>query len=94
MAAIKASPATEDAVTTVVEDAAPGAPLAPAKKAPAKRVAKAAKAPAKRAAKKADGAPGRGRPKKAVAGGAETADGEDTGALDDDLEADPGEELE
>jgi RNA polymerase primary sigma factor len=94
VAAIKASPATEDAVTTVVEDAAPGAPLAPAKKAPAKRVAKAAKAPAKRAAKKADGAPGRGRPKKAVAGGAETADGEDTGALDDDLEADPGEELE
>jgi RNA polymerase primary sigma factor len=87
VAAIKASPATEEAVATTE---------APAKKAPAKRVTKAAKAPAKRAAKKADGAPARGRPKKAAPGAAdaEATDGEDIEALDDDLEAEPGEDLE
>ncbi|AQA06845.1 RNA polymerase sigma factor [Mycobacterium sp. MS1601] len=88
MAAIKASPATEEVLTSTTE--------APAKKAPAKRVSKAAKAPAKRAAKKADGAPARGRPKKAVSGAADSADptdGDEVENLDDDLEGEP-EDLE
>lgn len=93
MAAIKASPATEDAVTSTVEDSATGAATAPAKKAPAKR---ATKAPAKRAAKaKADGAPARGRPKKAAPKAeGEPGDGEEVDGLDDDLEAEPGDDLE
>jgi RNA polymerase primary sigma factor len=92
VAAIKASPATEDPMT----DSAIAAAEAPAKKAPAKRVAKAVKAPAKRVAKpKADGAPARGRPKKAAPGKAEGAEGDDVETVDDDLEAvDPGDELE
>ncbi|MGB3483949.1 MAG: RNA polymerase sigma factor [Mycobacterium sp.] len=96
MAAIKASPATEDTVTSTVQDPATSSALAPAKKAPAKRVAKAgaAKAPAKRAAKKADGSPTRGRPKKGVAKADDVDGGDDVEALDDDLEAEPGEDLE
>jgi RNA polymerase primary sigma factor len=92
VAAIKASPATEDPMT----DSAIAAAEAPAKKAPAKRAAKAVKAPAKRVAKpKADGAPARGRPKKAAPGKAEGAEGDDVETVDDDLEAvDPGDELE
>jgi RNA polymerase primary sigma factor len=92
VAAIKASPATEDPMT----DSAIAAAEAPAKKAPAKRAAKAVKAPAKRVAKpKADGAPARGRPKKAAPGKAEGAEGDEIETVDDDLEAvDPGDELE
>jgi RNA polymerase primary sigma factor len=92
VAAIKASPATEDPMT----DSAVAAAEAPAKKAPVKRAAKAVKAPAKRVAKpKADGAPARGRPKKAAPGKAEGAEGDDVESVDDDLEAvDPGDELE
>lgn len=94
MAAIKASPATEDTVPSAVQDPAAGAAVAPAKKAPAKR---ATKAPAKRATKaKADGAPARGRPKKAApkAEGDDSGDAEEIDTLDDDLEAEPGDELE
>ncbi|WP_197381129.1 RNA polymerase sigma factor [Mycolicibacterium mengxianglii] len=95
VAAIKASPVTEDPVTSTTT-----APTdAPAKKAPVKRATKAAaKAPAKRATKaKADGAPARGRPKKATSGkadGAESVDGEEIESLDDDLEAEPDELVE
>ena len=103
VAAIKASPATEDHVV----DTATAPSDAPIKRAPAKRVAKSAdgsaatKAPAKRATKaKAAGAPARGRPKKAAAGKADDAtatdaDDVDTDAIEDlDGEPDELEEVE
>jgi RNA polymerase primary sigma factor len=88
VAAIKASPATEEHVA----DNATAPSDASVKRAPAKRAAKSAdgsaatKAPAKRATKaKAAGAPARGRPKKAAAG---KADGTDEDVVDSDLEDD------
>ncbi|CAN5214065.1 RNA polymerase sigma factor [soil metagenome] len=90
VAAIKESPATEDPLTSTTT-----VPAEAPKKAPVKR---ATKAPAKRATKaKADGAPARGRPKKATAKGdgtdaSDTEDG-DT-AVDDDLETAEPDELE
>ncbi|MET0897108.1 MAG: RNA polymerase sigma factor [Mycobacterium sp.] len=87
MAAIKASPETDDLVTSTAT-----APTdAPAKKAPVKR---ATKAPAKRATKaKADGAPARGRPKKA-AGAKTDGDTEDGDTAEVDLDTAEPDELE
>jgi RNA polymerase primary sigma factor len=89
VAAIKASPETDDLVTTTAT-----APTdAPAKKAPVKR---ATKAPAKRATKaKADGAPARGRPKKAAGAKADgSGDTEDGDTTDVDLDTAEPDELE
>ncbi|MBX7453339.1 RNA polymerase sigma factor [Mycolicibacterium sp. 3033] len=89
MAAIKASPATDEPVKRT-------AAKTPAKKAPAKKAVKGAPAKAaKRTAKAADAPAGRGRAKKAA--GPDAADDlETTGELEttDELEAEPGEDID
>ncbi|MEW5810954.1 MAG: RNA polymerase sigma factor [Actinomycetota bacterium] len=90
MAAIKASPATDEPVKRT-------AAKPPAKKAPAKKAAKSAPAKAaKRTAKAADAPAGRGRAKK-DASAADAVDTELTGDdldTNDDLEAEPGEDID
>ncbi len=90
MAAIKASPATDEPVKRT-------AAKTPAKKAPAKKAVKsvAAKATKPRAAKAADAPAGRSRAKKATGPEVEAVDGDAVVVVEDtDLEAEPGDEID
>ncbi|MGE2727925.1 RNA polymerase sigma factor [Mycolicibacterium vaccae] len=97
MAATKSSPATDEPVKrTATKTPAKKAAAAKAANgsAPAKKAAKAAPAKKARAAKSADAPAGRGRAKKASAAAVDGTDDDLTGDATDDLEVEPGDDLD